>query len=245
MSLENLASMLRYAKSSLARYETAESMIPPDLPKRLDAVFGADGLFGKLYEVARKENPDGFRRVLELEAQAKSIQDYSGQLVPGLAQTESYARALFETFNPKASRDEIERLVTERMSRQARLTGESAVDLWTIVDEATLRRSYGGPVAMREQLNRLAGLTQTPNTVLQVLPFESGGHPLAGGSLKLMTMRNGTRIAYEESISTGNLIEEREAVESRQRAYDLLRACALSPRDSAALIRSVRETLPS
>ncbi len=98
---------------------------------------------------------------------------------------------------------------------------------------------------MRAQLARLIELAHTPATLMQVLPFEHGGHALAGGAMVLMTTGPGSKVAYEEGISTGTLFEEFGSVMDRQRAYDLLRACALSPRDSAAFIRSVMEALPS
>ncbi|MFJ9030788.1 helix-turn-helix domain-containing protein [Streptomyces sp. NPDC102274] len=244
MSLESLGDVLRYAKSSLARYETAESMIPPDLPERLDAAFGAGGLFGKLYGLARKElHPDQFRRVMELELRARLIQEYTGQIVPGLVQTEPYARALFELHNPRATPDEIQELVTARMSRQALLRADPAPDFFAILDEAVLRRSYGGPAIMRAQLEQLLDLTLTPTSVVQILPFAHGGHALAGGSLKLMTLDDGTQVAYEESTTTGTLIEEKNLVTARQRAYDLMRACALSPKETASMIRSAMEAL--
>ncbi|NUS82858.1 MAG: helix-turn-helix domain-containing protein [Streptomyces sp.] len=246
MSLEALAAVTKFSKSSLARFETAESMIPPELPAILDAAFGTDGIFGKLYALARKEiHPDQFRRRMELEARARLIEDYTPQIVPGLAQTDDYARAQFVLANPKATRDKIEELVTARMSRQALLVADPPPDFSMILDEAVLRRGIGGARVMRAQLSHLAELALTPTTVVQVLPFEHGGHALLGGSLTLMTLDDGTRVAYEESITTGTLLEDLEVVADRQRSYDLLRACALSPGDSAAFIRSILEALPA
>lgn len=246
MSLEGLGSVVRYSKSSLARFETAEIMIPPDLPAKLDKAFGTDGIFRKLYMLARKEiHPDQFRRVLNLETRAQVIQQYVGQIMPGLVQTEAYARALFEMHNPRTTCDEIEELVTARIGRQALLHTDPAPDLSLILDEAVLRRSYGGPLVMQAQLDRLLDLTLTPTSTVQVLPFAHGGHALAGGSLKLMTLDDGTQVAYEESISSGTLFEEKNLVASRLRAYDLLRACALSPKETAVMIRTTMEALTS
>jgi transcriptional regulator with XRE-family HTH domain len=245
-SLEGLSDIVNVSRSHLARIETAEVMPPPSLPARLDAAFGTDGIFEELYRLASREiHPDQFRRHMELEARARLIEEYSPQIVPGSVQTEDYARAQFVTSSPKATRDEIEELVTARMSRQALLRADPPKDHSTILDEAVLRRSLGGPAVMRAQLAHLAELAHTPTTVVQVLPFEQGGHALVGGSLRLMTLENGARVAYEESISTGTLLEDIGIVAERQRAYDLLRACALSPRDSAAFIRSAMEALPT
>lgn len=244
MSLAALADVVRYGKSSLARFETAEAMIPPDLPSKLDAAFGTDGLFAKLYRLARKEiHPDQFRRRMELETRAQLIEEYAGQLVPGIVQTEGYARALFEVANPQASANDIDELLTARMGRQTVLHGDPPTELSLILDEAVIRRQFGSAEVMRGQLQHLAGLTMTPTTTVQVLPFDHGGHALVGGTLTLLTQDDGTQVAYEESISTGTLIEEWDGVVHRRRGYDLLRSCALSPRQSEALIRTAMEGL--
>ncbi|MFJ5102298.1 DUF5753 domain-containing protein [Streptomyces sp. NPDC088554] len=204
MSLESLGSILKYGKSSLARFETAETMIPPDLPERLDAAFGTGGLFGKLYALARKEiHPDQFRRVMELEAKAHVIQEYSGQLVPGLVQTEGYSRALFELHNPRATANEIQELVAARLGRQAALSVDPAPDFSMILDEAVLRRSFGTPEVMRKQLARLLDVMLVPTNIVQVLPFAHGGHAMAGGSVRLMTLEDGTQVVWEENSVTG------------------------------------------
>jgi transcriptional regulator with XRE-family HTH domain len=247
MSLESLAGVLRYAKSSLARYETAEAMVPPDLPERLDAAFGTDGLFGKLYALARHEiHPDRYRRRMELEARARVIDEYAGHLVTGLFQTEDYARALFRVANPRSTADEIEEKVTARLSRQALLAAERGPDLSVILDESVVRRTVGGPAVMRKQLARLYDLVDTPTTTIQLLPFEHGAHAmLGGGTLQLMTMDDESSVVYEEGLTSGMLVEDPETVRTRRRDYDLMRAYALSPRDTAAHIRSAMEALPS
>lgn len=245
MSLEGLSDVVNISRSHLSRIETAEAMPPLDLPAMLDAAFGTDGIFAELYTLAGKEiHPDQFRRRMELETRARLIQEYTGQIIPGLVQTEDYARALFETHNPKATPDEVGELITARMSRQALLRADLPPDHSMILDEAVLRRSFGGPAVMRAQLARLAELTLTPTSVMQVLPFEHGGHALVGGSLVLLTLDDGRQVAYEESISTGLMLEDAASVTTRQRAYDLLRACALSPSDTAAFIHAAMEELP-
>ncbi|MEV4926334.1 helix-turn-helix transcriptional regulator [Streptomyces roseoverticillatus] len=245
MSLERLAEIVNFSKSHLARVETAESMPPPELPAALDAVFDTYGIFVELYQLARKEiHPDKYRRRMELETQARLIRQYTPQIVPGLAQTEDYARALFEAYNPRATQNEIDDLVTVRLSRQAQLREDPEPDISFILDEGVIRRSFGGPKVMRAQLDRLAGLALTSTTTVQILPFSHGGHGLMGGTLTLMTLRDGTQVAYEESISTGTLLEDVTDFVTRNRAYDLLSASAMSPADSVAFIRSVMEALP-
>lgn len=113
-------------------------------PERLDAAFGTDGIFTELFQLARREiHPDQFRRRMDLEAQARLIEEYSGQIVPGLVQTRRYARAQFEAHNPKATPAEIDELVTARMTRQTLLGGSDAPDHSLILDEAVIRRPFG------------------------------------------------------------------------------------------------------
>lgn len=245
MSLEGLSKVVNLSKAQLSRVERAEAMIPPELPAQLDAAFGTEALFMDLYSLARKEiHPDQFRRRMELESQAVLIKEYSPQIVPGLLQTPDYARAQFRVHLPKAPQGEIEQLVTARLSRRDHLLGDPRPDYAVILDEAVLRRWYGTPAVMREQLSALLQLALTPTSFVQVVPFAHGGHALAGGSLSLWTLGDGTNIAYEESITTGTLVEETREVQARLWAYDLLSASALSPADSADFIRSAMEALP-
>ncbi|WP_257001757.1 helix-turn-helix domain-containing protein [Streptomyces albidoflavus] len=240
-----LAAELRMSKSHLSRIELADYMPPPELPEQLDRRFGLDKVFAELYELARHEiHPDKVRRRMELEAQAQVIQEYSPQVVPGLLQTEAYARAQFHVHNPRASEGEIERLVSARMSRQALLVGDSRPDYSVIMDEAVLHRFYGGAQVMREQLLRLMDPCSSPSMCIQVIPFAQGGHALVGGSLSLWTLSKGNQVAYEESITTGTLLEDWESVAGLRRAYDVLSACALSPAQTADLIKRTLEALP-
>ncbi|WP_035798053.1 helix-turn-helix domain-containing protein [Kitasatospora mediocidica] len=245
MTLEQLAGIVKYSRSHIARIEVAETIPPPDLPACLDAMFGTDGIFSTLYELAKHEiHPDQYRRRMELEARARVIDEYAGQLVPGLVQTEDYARALFRVSNPEASPAQIEEMVTARLMRQALLRADPPPYLSMILDEAVIRRPVGGPIVMRAQLASLAALVDTPTTLLQILPFEHGGHALMGGALTLTTLADRSCIAYEEGIDSGTLFEEPERASKRRREYDRLRAYALTPSRSADLIHDVMEALP-
>ncbi|MBP0456641.1 helix-turn-helix domain-containing protein [Streptomyces montanisoli] len=244
MTLDSLAAVVHMSRSHLSRVECAEYMPPADLPPALDAAFGTDGIFQELYALARREiHPDQYRRRMELEARAQVIEEYSGHTVPGLAQTEDYAREIFRASDPRAPEEHVESLVSARLSRQKLLTANPAPELVMILDEAVLRRPVGGAGVMGEQFARLIELADTPTTSVQVLPFSHGAHALLGGSLTLLTLDDRTTVAYEESIGTGTLIEDLEEATARRRAYDRIRGHALPPRDSAAMIRSAREAL--
>ncbi|WBB59943.1 helix-turn-helix transcriptional regulator [Streptomyces sp. WMMC500] len=244
MSLEALSGVVMYSRAHLSRIETAEVIPPPDLSDRLDACFGTDGHFGRLYGIARHEvHPDKYKRRMQLEERARIIEEYSGYIVPGLVQTEEYARAVFRASNPEMSADEVEDRVAARLGRQQILKAATPPYLSVILDEAVIRRPIGGPAVMRTQLAGLLPLADTAHTIVQVLPFAHGEHGLMGGSLTLLTIDDAPVVAYEEGITTGHLIETSESARKRRRAYDLLRAYALSPRDTAAVIRSAMEAL--
>ncbi|GAA3372757.1 helix-turn-helix transcriptional regulator [Streptomyces sannanensis] len=242
MSLARLAEVLNYSKTYLGNIETADRMTPRDLSPKLDAAFDTDGHFVRLYALAKREaHPDKYRRYMDLEAEAVDIRHYAGHLVPGVLQTEAYARALLRAGDPDASHEVIEEKVAARLGRQERLRGDQPPRLSVVMEEAVIRRPVGGPTGMREQLAALLSLMDTATTMIQILPFAHGPHGLLGGSQDLLLLRDGTRIAYSEGSNSGVVIEDHEDVDRRWRAYDRLRAYALRPRDSAALIRSAME----
>lgn len=241
-SLAKLSGLVHVSTSHLSRIESAESLPPETLPARLDALFDTDGSFQRLHAVAINEvHPDRYRPRMALEARALMIDEYAGQIVPGLVQTEAYARALFRVFNPEAGHHEIEHKVAARLSRQDLLRRNPPPQLSMILDEAVLRRPIGGPRVMRDQFSRLIDLMHSPTTVIQLIPFAHGEHALLGGTLTLMRLDNGSTVAYEESIDTGQLIDDPAGVLHRRQSYDRLRSHAMSPADTATLLQSALE----
>lgn len=239
LSLVQLADVLNSSKSTLARIETAELMPPPDIPSRLDTAFGTDRHFHGLYELAKREiHPDQYRRYMDFEAEAVVIEQYGAQALPGLLQTEAYARE-FLRCQRDLSEEQVEERVAARMSRQERLNSDSAPFRWAIIDEAALRRQMGSPSAMHQQLASLLAQADTPKSSIQVMPFSAGLHYLMGSALTLLTLADGTKVAYEEGIEAGHLYEDAKKVAQWQRHYEVLRANALSLPESAQMIRTI------
>ncbi|ETK33779.1 Scr1 family TA system antitoxin-like transcriptional regulator [Microbispora sp. ATCC PTA-5024] len=147
-----------------------------------------EALLGLAREAARRGWWHAYDDVLPgpyvgLEAEAASVWNYEPLLVPGLLETEAYARAVVSAALVQDPA-EIERRIAVRMERQRRLAGPDAIAYWAVVDEAALRRPVGGPAVMAEQLRRLQEVAVQPNVTLQVLPFDAGaylgmGTPLA------------------------------------------------------------------
>jgi hypothetical protein len=241
MTLDALGEVVRYSKANLSRIERAEAMVPPGLSEALDACFNTGGHFVRLYGVAKREvHPDKYRRYMDFEQQARVIEEYAAQMVPGLLQTEQYARALLSC-REEASPDEVAERIAARMSRQDVLRTDPTPYVWVIMDESVLRRTVGGPTVMYDQLAALLSLVDTPHSKIQVLPFVHGAHALLGATLILLTLPDGSRLAYEEAIESGVLHEEAESVSRFARAYDALRAYARTPRESEALIKAAME----
>jgi transcriptional regulator with XRE-family HTH domain len=130
--------------------------------------------------------PRWFELYVGMESAASVIRAFEVQFVHGLLQTEEYARAVILIANARASGEEIDRRVSVRMKRQQLLTQPDAPELWTVLDEAVLRRPLGGRAVMRAQLEHLLEMTALPNVTLQIIPFDVGPHAAAGGPFTIL-----------------------------------------------------------
>jgi Domain of unknown function (DUF5753) len=176
---------------------------------------------------------------VELEASTTSIQSFDVQVVPGLLQTEGYARAMLQA-GRHASVDE---LVAARLDRQRILNQQQPPLYWVVLDEGVLRRLIGGAAVMREQLKRLVELATSPRIVLQVLPYIAGAHAGLDGPLTILSFAEGPDAVYIEGIGSGQLMTRPEDVERCHLIYNLVRAAALSPEASVAMIAATMEEL--
>jgi hypothetical protein len=157
--------------------------------------------------------------------------------VPGLLQTDDYARAILRAGRPRDTDEQIERHVAARMARQAILGRKYPPLLWVVLDEAALRRPVGGCEVMRAQLVRLVEASASPHVVVQVLPFDLGEHAGMAGARVIVRLPGEDDIVYVEGPGSGQFIGTPEHVADCALRFDLLRATALSPDESVALIR--------
>ncbi|WP_371503436.1 helix-turn-helix domain-containing protein [Kitasatospora sp. NBC_00374] len=213
-----------------------------DLARALDTALGADGLFTDLWQHVNRESfPDWSRAFMDREARATEIRTYMAQTVHGLLQTGAYARAILSIGKSLKTEEQLAERLNARMSRQDRLRGPGAPELWVVLDEAVLMRPVGGGEVMREQLAHLLDVARSPLVTLQVLPFDQGEHRAMGGSLTVLVLPDGAEVAYTEGADYGRLIEDPAEVEPYSVTYDRLRAHALPPSLSLSMIRSVME----
>ncbi|WP_338932452.1 helix-turn-helix transcriptional regulator [Streptomyces netropsis] len=237
LSREELGKKAHCGYSLVAKVEGGERVPRLEFAEACDQVFPhANGRFVRLWQlVLRFAFPPWFRKYVELEGVATHIRMFQCQLVPGLVQTEEYARAIMET----GRLPNLDDLVTARMERQRILAREEPPKLWVILDEGVLRRTVGGVGVMKGQLERLRDLADTAPHVVQIIP--ENGKPYHGwsGSFALLSFNEGADVVHVDGFPRGYFLAEQDDVASATRAYDLLIATALPPNDSAPLINSI------
>ncbi|WNE96936.1 helix-turn-helix transcriptional regulator [Streptomyces luomodiensis] len=213
-----------------------------ELARTLDTVLGADSLLIDMWPyVYREAFPDWSRAFMAYSERAVSIREYAAQVVPGLLQTEDYARAVLSLDPLLSGERQLEERVTARLGRQERLRSPDRPELWVVLDEAVLRRPIGSHAVMRSQFGRLLEAAAEPDITVQVLPFDQGGHEAMGGSLTVLTLPDDVEVSYKEGADFGQLVEEPADVKRYAVTYDRLRAASLPPLMSLDMIRSVME----
>jgi transcriptional regulator with XRE-family HTH domain len=204
LTREDAAAAIRGSAPKISRLELGRlGFKQRDVGDLLD-LYGMDDRLGRatLLALARQANepvwwagyrdvvPDWFEPYLGLEQAASIIRTYEVQFVPGLLQTEAYARAVFRIAGT-APPEQVEQRVRLRMRRQQILHRAGPPHLWAVIDEAALSRPIGGPVVMRAQYEHLCALAQLRQVNIQILPFRAGGHSAAGGPISILRFPGG------------------------------------------------------
>jgi transcriptional regulator with XRE-family HTH domain len=192
--------------------------------------------------------PSWFQTYLGLEEAAALIRTYEVQFVPGLLQTDDYARAVIGYGNSGAPAEEIERRVSLRMKRQQLLTRSDAPQLWAVVDEAALRRTMGSPGVMAAQLEHLIKASELPNVTLQVLPFQVGAHTAEAGAFTLLRFPEPDLpdVVYIEQLTGALYLDKRDDVDAYMAAVDRLSVESAPPRTTVEILnRILQERTPS
>ncbi|MFG2294045.1 Scr1 family TA system antitoxin-like transcriptional regulator [Streptomyces sp. NPDC048603] len=241
-SQAELGEPLFVSGSFIGQLEAGTRRMHLELARQIDDILDTGGFFARNCGAAAKSKyPDHFAAAAEAEALAKAIREYAPQLIPGLLQTEAYAREVFRAYQPTAPDEVIDELVTNRLARAALLADPTTPLLWCVLDEAVLRRTGDSKAVLAEALRHMATLIRRRRIIVQVLPFDAGVHSAMEGSLKLMTFEDAPALAYVQGMGTGQLFDDPATVSHHALTYDLLTANALSPRKSLALIETVAE----
>lgn len=252
---EQAGHAIRASRSKISRMETGQVGFKSRDVTDLLALYGVTGEQeqSRFLSLARQASrpdwwttygdilPDWFEQYLGLESASATIRSFEIQFVPGLFQTEDYARAVTRLGHEAAPWAENERRVSLRLRRQDLLARASPPRIWAVMDEAVLRRPIGGPAVMRAQLHHLIQVGNAPQVTLQVVPFARGGHSGASGSFTILRFaeQDLPDVVYAEQLTSALYLEQRSDVEHYLEVMDQLSGEALTPAGTTRLIEQV------
>jgi len=243
MTQEQAAKLIHVERSLVTKFENGERVPAKEQVEMFDIRLGGRGELIRLHRridwtVRLSRYPDWLARRVQMDAVLIELHQYQTQLIPDLLQTEAYARALFAQLGRATTcGDSIDGL----MGRQSRFLATDGPLYVALLDESCLRHQIGGPVVMYEQMERLLRVGELPNIRIQVVPFTLGHVSAPKNPVSLIVLPNGQRWMYSESVHMGHFSNSLGVLTQQQRVFDLLRADALSARESAALISDVGE----
>jgi len=185
--------------------------------------------------------PPAYRQYIGLESAADRMQNFETIVVPGLLQTEAYARAMTNSDAFKPTPSAIEQRVTVRMERQ-KLISQGRLQLIAVMDEAVLHRQIGGPRVTHDQLTALLEAAELWNVTLQVIPFREGAYASMLSSFAILSFPDHEGVVYIEGL-TGDLYAEGVDVDRCTTVFNDLRSSALSPSESIAMIKQIRDAV--
>lgn len=245
MTKVELAEVLGYTPQLLGQIEAGKNIPSRKFAEDLDTYFKTNGLFVRLWKLIAETRhiaalPPGFPKFIELEREASAIRAFGVLLVPGILQTEAYARAILRTIQQP---DAVEQFVASRMERQVLLTREKPPRLWATLDERSLRSGVGGPDAMRSQVKHLLEASERPNIMIQVVTQNEGAYAGLEGDLVLLSFENEPDVAYTEAAGRGQVVEDPAGVSDFHVRYDLIRGHARPVKESRSLLESILESL--
>ncbi|MDI3419771.1 helix-turn-helix domain-containing protein [Streptomyces luteolus] len=246
LTLEQLAEGSYRGISFLSQIERGERRMPEDLARHVDKVLGTDGFFERRCEDAAKARRAGhplyYVDVPDLEKQAETLEEWAPNVIPGLLQIEPYMRVLMRFGKLSAPQETVEERVRGRLARAELWSREDRPDYWVILQERLIRNSPVQPAQMAEQLEHVLGVVRSTKSVLQVVPETAIAYPLMHGMAKIMTFADAPPLVWTEGNFDGQIVDYPALVKEYRRSYDLLRAIALSPDASLALIEEAART---
>jgi transcriptional regulator with XRE-family HTH domain len=255
-SYEQAARALDVTHATIRRMEKAEVGLRIPYVEKLLRLYGVPrGEAEDFLSMVRQGNEPGwwhnyrdvlpgwFSAFVSLEGEASTIRAYEPHYVPGLLQTEEYARVVLRAGMPKASAEAVERAVALRMERQKALALPDPPLLWAVMDETVLRRSVGGPEVMRAQIEALLECLKMPNVLLQVLPFSSGVHPAMYGPFHIFRfeIKQLPDIVCSENLIDASYFDRFEDVSVFLEALDRMSAQAEPPQSTEAVLTRILE----
>ncbi|MFG2290559.1 helix-turn-helix domain-containing protein [Streptomyces sp. NPDC048595] len=244
-SLRQLGKALGWDASLFGKMERGQTIGSPEVAEALDQHYGTPGLLLALWELAAADPTqfkERYRRYMSLESEAVSLWHYAVALLPGLLQTEGYARALLSAGG--LTGDALTRQVDARIARCEVLHADNAPQFRTILSEGVLRTPLADTSEWRKQLEHLVAMGERTNVAVQVVRHDAGLHALTNTHTMFLRLPGGSTVAWVETGYSGELVQESASVERLQHAYDAVRDLALSPADSRKFIIQTLEEVP-
>jgi transcriptional regulator with XRE-family HTH domain len=255
LTIEQVADKIELSPSTISRMETAQVGVRTNDLRPLLDIYKVSGMQrDELLQLAREGRQQVWWQeykdlptaaVASLETEAASILQYAAQLVPGLLQTEEYARAVLHAIHFQAGAEKVARRLELRVARQALLTGKDAPQYWIVLDEAVLWRAIGGRQVMHAQLERLIDAAELPNVTLQVLPFAAGAHAGLDGEFTILSYRDpeDPDVVFIENTGGDAYIENTAVTRRYNSIFDHLRSVAQDPAESVRILADIERQL--
>jgi transcriptional regulator with XRE-family HTH domain len=232
-----LGAAIGYSEEQVSSVERGRRAPRRQFLEAADQELGAGGMIaGLARDVEEARYPKKVRDLAKLEGEAVEICAYGNTVVHGLLQTEAYAHALYGMRRPLFTEDEMERLVAARLARQVIFDQQPPPIFSFVQEEVTLRRPLGGRMVMRKQLEHLLEVGRLLNVEIQVMPTDREDHAGLAGSLHLLKLREGDTVGHNEVQLTSRLISNPKETQVLEIRYGIIRAQALTPRESLAFI---------
>ncbi|CAM5551302.1 helix-turn-helix domain-containing protein [Streptomyces atroolivaceus] len=238
LTQQELADASVMTRSHISHIEAGRRIPSKEDARRLDMALNTGNVLSSFLPDDDAAVADYFEAALLLEQQALMLREFALSFVPGILQTERYARAVLSTSFPPVSEEECDRLVVTRLDRAKVLAGPVRPVVWALLDEAVLRRTVGGPDVMAEQIMHIVDLVERRRARVYVLPFGLGVHPLMQGMLTLMRFEGQPPVAYSEGVQVGKVHDSPAMVERLEGAYDLALGDAMPLQESLAFMRA-------
>ncbi|MET8642811.1 helix-turn-helix transcriptional regulator [Streptomyces sp. NPDC004074] len=245
LTQEEYAPLVRYQPSTVASIEQGRRFPPRVFVERAEHVLDAFGALKGAYKHVGRERglASWFRQWAELEEQAISLYTFENRLVPGLLQTEAYARRLFGERLPLLTDSQIEAMISARLERQSLLTGRPNTAFSFIVEEHVLKRRTGGSDVTRRLIDHLLEASELRNVELQLMPLDRDVHAGLNGPIQLLETAENEWFGYCEGQESGQLVVDPKTISVLHMRYAKLRSQALTPGDSRSLLDRMRGAL--
>ncbi|MBQ0848853.1 Scr1 family TA system antitoxin-like transcriptional regulator [Streptomyces sp. NPDC057621] len=241
LTQQELADAAVMTRSHIAHIEAGRRIPSKEDARRLDRVLNTGNVLSSFLPAEDAAVADYFEAARLLEQQAVMIREFALSFVPGILQTERYARAVLGTSFPPVGEQECDRRLVTRLERAKILDDPVTPVVWALLDEAVLRREIGGPDVMAEQIDHLVGLAERGRIQVHVLPFSLGLHPLLSNMLTLMWFEDQPPVAYGEGLYMGKIHDVPGVIQDLQHRYDFALGNAMPVRESLALLKATAE----